>query len=213
MPIFTTLYIIRHGQSEANEKSNILHLLDQSEWGEFQSPLTSLGHQQAKEIAKKLRLVPFEAIFSSDLNRTRETAELLAKPHGIQIVTNSTIRERNFGTEYPKLPEAQRSAIKNAVGTLNDEEKMLYRFSSDGETAKDAIDRFETFLKEIIPLYNGKTIAVINHGNIMRMFLIHIGWATYDQLPSGSVENTGYFVLKTDGKTFQITKTIGIKKR
>lgn len=209
----TTIYVVRHGESESN--ANYKHLTDKDhkKWGELQSPLTQKGRQQAKQIAAKLSDIEFDSIFSSDLLRARQTAEIIAKKNNLKVNTVSTIRERNYGETFYRLSAQEKNEVKKAVMLLNDEEKLLYKFSNDGESAQEGVKRFETFLNEIAPLYKGKKIVVVNHGNVMRMFLIHIGWARFNELPGGSIKNTGYYVLELNSNIYRVKETAGITKQ
>lgn len=205
----TTIYVIRHGESEGNihaHNNPDTIFTDETEYG---SPLTEKGKEQARLVSQRLEDLDFAAIFSSDLIRAKETAEIVAKPHGLSVVTNNTIRERNWGAQMSK---SIRSEIEEAVKALNEEERLAHRYFPDGETGLEAIKRFTNFLEEIVPAYKGQKIAVVNHGNIMRSFLVKIGFAKYDELPSGSLENTAYFVLETDGETYKIIETKGISR-
>ncbi len=208
----TTIYIVRHGQSHGNVAENSIKPVDWDQWGELQAPLTKLGEQQAKKISEKLKNVHFDSIFSSDLNRARETAEIIAKERDIAVQTESTIRERNFGKLFFGLKPDERKQLRKAVEELNDEELWLHKFSEDGESIKEALDRFKAFLEKITPLYKGKTILVVNHGNIMRTFLVYLKWAKFNELPPGSIVNTGFFVIEMDEGKINIIKTEGVTK-
>ena len=63
------LYVVRHGQSESNM---------QGKWGgHYNTPLTSKGSEQAKQLADELANINFEIIVSSSLIRARQTAEII----------------------------------------------------------------------------------------------------------------------------------------
>lgn len=209
MEKFTTIYVVRHGQSIGNTIGN----MKLPEYGELESPLSELGNQQAKEIAHKLKDINFSAIFSSDLNRARETAEYIAKERNLPVITESTIRERFWGNGDKGFAKAHREEIEKGLRDLNDEEKLLYRYFPDGETGMEAVNRFNSFLLKVIPEFTNKIILVINHGNVMRNHLINLKWTSFDDLPPGSIENTGYYILETDGKDFKVTETYKINKQ
>src|SRR5207248_196990 len=69
----TTFYFVRHGESEGNAA----HVFT----GQTDSPLTARGRQQAEIVADELAKVKFDRIVSSDLSRTRDTAEVIPKLH------------------------------------------------------------------------------------------------------------------------------------
>jgi len=52
---------------------------------------------------------------------------------------------------------------------------------------------------------------VVTHGGVMRAFLIHLGVGDEKTLSPGSIENTAYVIIKSDGVDFFIKKTEGIK--
>ncbi len=207
---FVTIYVVRHGECVENVLQDTNSKDITKSFGEHGSPLTEKGRTQATKAAEILKNVPFDAIFSSDLVRAKETAEIIAANHKVPVVTISTIRERDFGI---KMTKAQRAEIDKSVKALNDEEKFAFKYSPEGESSKDALERFLTFLEEIVPVYFGKTVLVVNHGNIMRSFLIRNGFARADELASGTIDNTGYYVIKTDGKNVEIGKTHGVHKK
>lgn len=47
----------------------------------------------------------------------------------------------------------------------------------------------------------------------MRGFLIHLGFGTHKEFSGRSIENTGYFVLESDGVDFFVKETVGIHKK
>lgn len=205
----TTIYIVRHGESESNVYAQENPDKPASHFGELGAPLTEKGRQQALDVAQKIRNIPFAAVFSSDLSRARETAEIIAQEQELHVNTNNTIRERYFGDD---MSSVQKREIEKALEDLNEEEKFAFKYYPHGESGYDVINRFKKFLHEIIPVYRGKTIVVVSHGYVMRSFLIHVGFAKFDELRGGTIDNAGYFVVNADGKNFTISETHGIHK-
>ena len=99
------LYLMRHGQSEANAHQIIA--------GSHESPLSETGRHQAAyagETAK--RFFHFDLIASSPMGRALETAQIVASHIGYpddRILTLSDLRERNLGNvegaAYTKAPQ------------------------------------------------------------------------------------------------------------
>ena len=85
----TTIYLVRHGQSEANLKDLFL--------GQKNLDLTPLGHAQAEKTAEYLKNLHIDKIYSSDLTRAYQTAEHTAKVKGVDIEKNIGIREIDAG--------------------------------------------------------------------------------------------------------------------
>ncbi len=204
----TTIYIVRHGEAEHNVLIKAKKEFDPQL--ELLANLTSLGISQAKILSKKFKNVKFDAVFSSDMARAKQTAEIIALEKKIAIQTTNAIREMNSGKNAGKrhlLMEKIREGLLN----LSEEAKMQYRYA-DEETAEEAAIRLITFIREVAVAYKHKTVLIVCHGGIMRKFLVKIGFATYDQLPGHSIENTGYFILESDGVDFYIKETHGINK-
>jgi probable phosphoglycerate mutase len=85
----THLYLIRHGQSEGNAALRF--------GGHSDTPLSELGRKQSEATAKRLSNKRIAAIYSSDLPRTIQTAQPLAKISGLEIQATRAFRERNVG--------------------------------------------------------------------------------------------------------------------
>lgn len=205
----TTLYIVRHGQSESNLYAQLNPDQPASHYGTFGASLTEAGKAQARNVAERLKDVEFAAIYSSDLARTKETAEIIAEGRGLKVITNSTIRERYFGDD---MSNNKKREIEKALDELNEKEKFAFRYFPHGESGYDVINRFREFLDEVIEGYKGRKVLIVNHGYVMRSFLIHEGYAKYDELRGGSIMNGAYFVVQTDGKKFNVIKTYGIQR-
>jgi len=89
----TTLHpivLVRHGESTWNELKLVQGQNDESN-------LNDRGREQAREAGLSLRAQDFDAILSSDLARTRETAEIIAATLGLTVTATSDLRERSFG--------------------------------------------------------------------------------------------------------------------
>lgn len=204
---YCRLYIVRHGQSQSNAGGYI---------GGGDTDITELGVGQVKRRAKKLKGVRFDAIFSSDYLRAEQTAKILAKEHRLAVITKQALRERSWGSVERKKTEELKEEVKKlfeTFRTLSEKEKWSFKGVDNMESAEEAVSRFITILREIAVAYAGKTVLVVSHGTLMRSLLIHLGWATFEELPSRSVENTGYIVVDSDGVDFFVKETFGVNKK
>ena len=84
----TRLYLIRHGETEENQRGILV--------GSTDVPLNDTGRSQSIDLAKLARTLPVDAIFASPLQRAVETA-ILAFGKEARIVTDSSLREFHFG--------------------------------------------------------------------------------------------------------------------
>lgn len=215
----TTIYLVRHGESEANalaeknEEENTAILFDDIDG----APLTEKGKQQAKELAEQLKHIHFDAIFSSNLIRAKDTAGTVAIERKLAVQTSDLIRERELSRYINKLKNKTKTQVKQEMQKelelLDEQAKMIYKHSPVMESVEEAATRLITYLREIAVAYSGKTVLVVNHGNLIRNMLIKLGWAKFDELPDGAVNNTGYVVLESDGVDFFIKEIHGAHKR
>jgi phosphoserine phosphatase len=198
----TRIYVVRHAQSGFNAGMDIR---------EYDSHLTELGIEQAKERAEEFKDIEFAGYYTSTLHRTIETADIIKGESNLSIHTDPTTVERSIylyaqklGTEVADLEEI----LVNEMKDMSDEEKMNYMHSPQMETAKEGAKRLLAQIKETVKEHKGKNILIVSHGNLMRSLLTYLGFAKYDDLPVGSIENTGYFILETaDGENFEVIKT------
>src|ERR1700744_6567137 len=96
---YCTIYIIRHGESEANA-ADIYGL---------NTKLTSKGKKQAKETAEKFKDIHFDAVFSSPLIRAKETVAIITEERELEIETKEALRERDEGViEGKKAQEVRK---------------------------------------------------------------------------------------------------------
>ena len=191
----TTFYIVRHGQTEYNQ-----NLIIQ---GHADSPLTELGEEQARNLAKKLKGVKFDAVFSSDLVRAKRTAEIIAKERQLEVIEKEIIRERTYGRLEGKS-QSLLNKYDEIFASLTENEKFAYKMEPDVESHKEGAERFIRFIREISFAYQGKTILVVSHGSIMRALLIELGYSTYRNLKH--LGNTAYFVLHSDGNDMKVVE-------
>ena len=195
---YTTLYLVRHGQSEANVGSKMGECLHPSSWHE--SDLSPLGIQQIKNLSTRLKNVHLDAIFSSDARRARKTAEILATERGLVINVSERLRETSAGE------------TSQAFHDLTYEDKLSFCLDAENESYEKAARRYVTFIQELSVHYDGLAILIVSHGALMKALLISIGFATLNELPKGSIENAGYVVIESDSANIFLKDTHGIHK-
>jgi broad specificity phosphatase PhoE len=138
----TTLYLVRHGETVDN-KAQILQ-------GQTQGELSELGREQAREVSEKMRHEHIDAFVSSDLRRSVETCELIAQPHGGEVVTSVLLRERDWGGFTGKF-----------IPDLQDAE-----WPDDIETLEQMLSRARNFITWLRITYPEQTVLAVGHGII-----------------------------------------------
>ena len=185
----TTFYLVRHGESEGNAARVFT--------GQRDSPLTARGRAQAEAVAEELVKVKFDRIVSSDLSRTRDTAEVIAKRQGIPVEIIPELREINVG---------------DRTGTSFDEARGLPNWSDDGfvswpggETLDQVLARTLGAIARLTRESSGKTVLVVGHGGVNRILLSHF-LGILPKLDRSPATNTNISVVHTDGKTHTVER-------
>lgn len=139
------IYFVRHGQTVWNKKK-ILQ-------GHLNSPLTIKGEKSARRNAKKLIGKNISAIYSSDLGRCMQTAEIINESLKIEIFPAKQLRERNFG-DY----NGRSSAFikKNLTGN---------QIPANGESIVDFRKRVVNFIKNLSGEKMEKILLVLHEGS------------------------------------------------
>lgn len=189
-----TIYLVRHGESEWNVRGLIQ--------GQSDSALTQKGEAQALKLAKELKAIKFDAVFSSDLMRAKNTADIIALEKNLAVETSKALIERNFGKLDGK-PGKQIGIFYELQRKADPDSYKFYGIESDEKIA----NRMFAFLKEIAVVYCGKTALIVTHGSLVRVLLMQLGYATLDQIPPFSVGNGAIVKLESDGVNFFVKST------
>ncbi|PIR98232.1 MAG: hypothetical protein COT89_00800 [Candidatus Colwellbacteria bacterium CG10_big_fil_rev_8_21_14_0_10_42_22] len=203
-----TIYLVRHGESEANVNKIVQ--------GHTNSPLTEKGERQAEEVADVFKGVKFDAIYSSDLDRTRRTAEIIRLSRGIEIKTSPFLREKYFGIfegkNHGEYMEVLKDEFEKFDNQLSTEERWVHKAHPSIESDKELLDRFITYLREVATSHLGEKVLIVAHRYAIRMFLLHLSLGKHENLRDGALRTGGYAVLEFDGKDFVIKEVVGAER-
>ena len=180
------------------------------------SDLTENGVSQAKAAGEALKKVHFDIVFASDLSRAKRTAEYIVAERKLVVNTTKLLRERRFGKYEGKPGKEYREENKELfekMEKMSEKEKRRVKFDIGYENEEDLAARLLIFLREIAATYLGKTVLAVSHGGAMRALLMHLGFASFDELRGKSIENTAHIKLESDGVDFFIKETKGINKQ
>ena len=160
------IYLIRHGQTEYNDKSIFR--------GQLDIPLNSYGISQAESIGKALAAVGFDAIYTSPLIRAKKTAEIINKYQAnmININIENDFTDLNYGTWQVKSLEEVKKTYS----------KLYYEWETSpyntqipgGESLYDAQKRSWNGLKNLIDNSKDKIICIVSHRVINKLLISKI---------------------------------------
>ena len=155
----TRLCIVRHGETAWNAEHRVQ--------GQLDVPLNAIGQAQALAASKVLSKEKFDAIYSSDLSRARQTAQQTAKNLSLNIIEEKDLRERHYGI-FEKLTYAEvkvRFPEDYARFEARDPE---YAFRT-GEALKDFSARSIAVISKMANKHESESILVFTHGGVLDM--------------------------------------------
>ncbi len=153
----TRLIVIRHGETAWNVDTRIQ--------GQLDIPLNNVGQWQAQRLGEALAGDPVGAIYASDLHRARQTAEAVARPHGLAVTTDAGLRERGFG-RFEGMTFAQ-------IDAELPEQARLWRtrdtaFAPEGgESLIVFRDRVTQAVAAVAARHAGELVVLVAHGGVM----------------------------------------------
>ena len=185
----THLYLVRHGETDWNKKLRFQ--------GQTDIVLNETGIQQAIKVKDFLKDKKLDYIFSSDLSRAVQTADIIADNHNLKLIKYQGLREMNFG-EWEGMTYTE---IKENYPELVN--KWFEDPSSvnppGGESLQDFQDRVSDDFNEIINKHRDKKLLVVAHGGVIRTWLARVLKMPLEHYWSLEVDNTGISLLKYYG--------------
>jgi probable phosphoglycerate mutase len=168
----TTIVLVRHGRTALTEARKI-------SGGDGDDPdLSEVGVLDASAVSRALsvigsqgpwqRIAPISAIVASPMKRTRQTAEIIAKQHGLKVTENENLREISFG-DWDGLSHDEAQAKDS---TLWQAWRGSWSVSPpNGESLEVFDQRLQLARQQIVERHAGKTVVVVAHVMPIRGFL------------------------------------------
>ena len=157
-----TIYLVRHGQTNWN-------ILGKTQ-GHGNSNLTEKGINQAKDLAESMIKYPIDYIYSSDLGRAVETAEIIANKFDKEVITTPALREMGFGEWEGLLIKEIQENYADIYKTWRNQPHLAD--IPNGETLHIIKDRVDAFIKELNEKYDNKHILLVSHSVTVRVMLL-----------------------------------------
>lgn len=178
----TRVILVRHGQTDWN--------VERRYQGKTNIPLNDNGRRQAARVAEELSCLRLAAVYSSELDRSFRTAALIARPHGIDVVSDPRLNEIDQG-EWEGLRHEE---IADRYGERLRlwEEDPTSTLPPGGESLAEVRERVLECLHEILLKHPNDTVCIVAHkvtnaiiksevlglsiGELMRQDPPHDGW-------------------------------------
>lgn len=158
------LYLIRHGQSTANDQGIIQGCKD--------FPLSELGKEQAKLVGEFFINQKFDAIYSSDLTRAYDTASEVSKHQNVPIEKWEKLREVNLGP----LEGKTRREMEREFPQVKDSSSILTTGLEGTETIVQITERCHDVCQHVLQMHKhlDHEVALVSHGGFISIFLMYL---------------------------------------
>ena len=194
------LYIVRHGETEWNVIKRFQ--------GQLNTPLTEKGMEKLRKTGKKLENVLFDEVYTSELERTVNSAEIILnenngyKNNKLELQKLAELNEVYFGVwqgltyeeVFLKYPEEGNNYFYNV--------KNYKAENVEAEKLEDALERFLKGINKILDSHESGNILVVTHGTVFEMFINYVGNSSIFDIDERTLMDNGDYKVFSykDGK-------------
>jgi broad specificity phosphatase PhoE len=161
MSTVSRLYLIRHGATILTAEDRFA--------GATNVPLSDEGRRQATLLASRLKSLNLSAVYASPLDRTMETAAILATPHQLEVRAREGLREISHGRWEGMTRAEVLSAFPEEVAAW-DEDPFTFA-PAGGESGLAVTARALPALMEIHAAHRGEQVAIVSHKATIRLVI------------------------------------------
>ena len=160
----TKIFLIRHAEAEGN--------VYRRAHGQFNGQIIGKAKSQIKQLRERFEAEKIDAVYSSDLSRTIDTAKAISDPRGLQITTTERLREVMVG-EWEDI--AWGDIIHNYKEMSDNFGHDPARWKIEGsEDYYHVRSRLKDCLCELGRSHEGQSIAAVSHGFAIRAILCEL---------------------------------------
>jgi len=190
----TRLCLIRHGETDWNAIGRFQ--------GSIDIPLNAKGITQAQAAGEALKQCKFDALYSSDLQRARMTADVVAETLQRPIIPEPRLRERHLGLLEGLMPAEAEAKYPDAYLPLK--ARRLDYAPPQGEEVAAFQQRVSAVLQHILHTHPGQQILAVAHGGVLDMFYRLVTGTGFNVERSWRLRNGALNWLEHDGKTWRV---------
>jgi 2,3-bisphosphoglycerate-dependent phosphoglycerate mutase len=154
----TRICLVRHGETDWNAERRLQGHLD--------VPLNATGLAQARATAANLAEERFAALYTSDLERARQTAAEAARVLKLEAAPEPLLRERRYGV-FEGLTYDEAKARYPEDYRRFEERDPAFAFAAGGESLLTFAARIHGALESLAVRHRGEQILVVTHGGVL----------------------------------------------
>jgi alpha-ribazole phosphatase len=190
----TSIYLVRHGETELNRKGCY--------YGWTDCELSGVGEKQAMMLKNALKEVNFDVVISSDLKRAKDTAVIVKGEREIKILKDERLRELNFGEwEGRHYTVISKQYLKDWEAWIKDWQNTVL---PKGESFTDMYARVRQCIDEILEKYKDKDILMVSHQGVLRIVMTYILGISAEKIWSFSFLQGKYSVLGLENNNWVV---------
>lgn len=162
----TTFYIIRHGETFANQAG-----IKQGQIDDSRTQLDENGIHQAEELADHFHPENLAAMYVSPLTRAQDTAAILNKKLHLPIKIDRRLLEISYGDWDGKNNDELEKAHPDVFDPIIHDVRALSVAESHGEPFDAVQRRVAEFTGDVVQKYHNSAVVVVTHGFTARSFV------------------------------------------
>lgn len=199
----TSIHLVRHGQTEWN--------LERRVQGHTESYLTAEGQDQARQVARQLQSISFDAAYSSSSIRAVDTARHILHYHSLSLNTRDDLREIYLGSWEGRLHDELKEAYPEEHRIYWDDPSQ-FEFSG-AETFHQLQARAVSAIEDIASKHQGETVLVVSHGLFIKVVLSHYEGRHLRELwQPPRMGNCCHSIIQRKGDSFEIVQYAGLSE-
>lgn len=179
------IYLMRHGQSEGNELGIVQ--------GTNDSVLSNQGIEEAKAASELIRNFKIDKIYTSELSRAKQTAEIIGKNNDIEVEVVREFIELDFGNWQGKKFEDIKKVYKDdfLIWKKNPDKAHIDGFEGIENGKKRMLEGFNKIEKD-----NLENILIVSHGSALKCLIIGLLGMDNSFYKNMVMSNTGISLIE-----------------
>jgi len=158
------LLLVRHGETKENSTGRF--------WGRTDVELSDVGLRQAERLRDRLASEDISIVYSSDLCRALQTAQVIASRHELSVIACHELQEIDFGSveglTYGEISRKYPDLVRSWFSW-----DLSFR-CPDGESIADLNNRVIRFLHKLEEYAKDETILVVAHSGVLRLLICNL---------------------------------------
>jgi probable phosphoglycerate mutase len=157
----TRIFLVRHGATSLTAEDRFA--------GSTDVALSDEGRRQVASLAERLKGERVDTFYASPLQRTMETARILAAPHGMQPVAEHALREIDYGRWEGLTRSEVETAFRKEYAIWEEDPFTIAPIG--GESGINVLNRALPIMRRIVEQHRHRSVVVVSHKGTNRLLI------------------------------------------